>query len=384
MQKRWLILAVLTFSRTAMGFQFQSVAASSPLLIEHFQFGYALLGTLIGLYLFPGVAVAIPGGLLAQRFGDKHLLLGGLAAMAIGGVLMGLTDNVAALIGGRVLSGVGGVIVNVLTTKMLTDWFADRETATAFGVLVISWPLGIAAALVVLPPLNAATSWHSAMLVPAVLCLIALLLIALIYRASDPVANQPRGTLQFNLTRREVLLVSVAGLVWTFYNGAFIIVPAFGPAFAVTSGLSPAAAGAIVSTMTWLVIPAVPLSAWLAAKLGRVDLALYTSFACATLALVLLALTGPSLPLFALIGIAFAPPGGLIMTLPGEALRPEHRALGMGVYLTWYYAGMGVLPAAAGLARDLTGSASTPLWFAVLLLGVAAIALLQFRILQRR
>src|SRR5688572_31200860 len=66
MQKRWLILAVLTFSRTAMGFQFQSVAASSPLLIEHFQFSYALLGTLIGLYLFPGVAVAIPGGLLAQ------------------------------------------------------------------------------------------------------------------------------------------------------------------------------------------------------------------------------------------------------------------------------------------------------------------------------
>jgi MFS family permease len=382
MQERWIILAVLTFARTAMGFQFQSVAATSPLLIEHFQLSYALLGTLIGLYLLPGIAVAIPGGLLAQRFGDKHLLLGGLAAMAAGGLLMGL-DDIAALTAGRIVSGVGGVIVNVLTTKMLTDWFAGRQIATAFGIFVISWPLGIAAALVVLPPLASVTSWHSAMLVPAVLCLIALLLVALIYRASDAAASQPAGTFEFNLTQREVLFVSVAGLVWTFYNVAFVIVPAFGPAFAVASGLSPAAAGAIVSTMTWFVIPAVPLSAWLAAKLGRVDLAMYTSFGCAALVLMLLALIGPSLPLFALIGIAFAPPGGLIMTLPGEALRPEHRALGMGVYLTWYYAGMGVLPAAAGLARDLSGNAATPLWFAVVLLGVAAAALLQFRILQR-
>ncbi len=384
MQERWIILAVLTFTRTAMGFQFQSVAASSSVLIDLFQLSYALLGTLIGLYLFPGVAVAIPGGLLAQRFGDKHLLLAGLAAMAAGGVLMGVTDDIVALMAGRVISGTGGVIVNVLTTKMLTDWFAGREIATAFGILVISWPLGIAAALVILPPLTAATSWQSAMLVPAALSVMGLLLVAALCRAPQTAAGQLRGTLAFNLTRREVLMVSVAGLLWTFYNGAFVIVPAFGPAFAVASGLSPAAAGAIVSAMTWFVIPAVPLSAWLAAKLGRADLAMYTSFACAALVLTLLALSGPSLLLFALIGIAFAPPGGLIMTLPGEVLRAEHRALGMGVYLTWYYAGLGVLPAAAGLARDLTGNAATPLWFAVALLAVAAVALLQFRILQRR
>jgi MFS family permease len=384
MQERWLILAVLTFSRTAMGFQFQSVAASSSLLIEHFQLSYAALGILIGLYLFPGVAVAIPGGLLAQRFGDKQLLLSGLAAMAAGGALMGLTDNMAALMAGRILSGVGGVIVNVMTTKMLTGWFAGPEIATAFGFFVISWPLGIAAALVVLPLLNDATSWHSAMFLPATLSMIALLLVSLFYRVPVWAASQPRGTLAFNLARREVHMISVAGLLWTFYNGAFVIVPAFGPAFAAASGMTPAAAAATVSSMTWCVIPAVPLSAWFAAKIGRADVAMHVSFASAALALALLAVLGPSWPLFALIGIALAPPGGLIMTLPSEALRPEHRAVGMGVYLTWYYAGMGVLPALAGLARDLTGSAATPFWFAVALLGIAAAALLHFRALQRR
>jgi hypothetical protein len=57
MQGRWGILAVLTFARTAMGFQFQTVAALSVPLLSQFHLSYAGLGTLVGLYLFPGVVV---------------------------------------------------------------------------------------------------------------------------------------------------------------------------------------------------------------------------------------------------------------------------------------------------------------------------------------
>src|SRR4051812_16797569 len=289
MNEGWLILAVLTFARTSMGFQFQSVAASSPLLIDQFGLSYAALGTLIGLYLLPGIAVAIPGGLLAQRFGDKRMLMLGIGAMAAGGALMGAADSAALLSVGRILSGTGGVIVNVLVSKMLTDWFAGREIATAFGILVISWPLGIAIALVVLPPLAGAWSWQAAMQMPAAICALALVLIALFYRTPDAVAAQPSGTLRFDLTRREFILIGIAGLIWTFYNVGFVMVPAFGPAFAAASGLSASAAGAIVSTMTWFVIPAVPLSAFFAERLGRADLAMYVSFALTAIALAVLA-----------------------------------------------------------------------------------------------
>ena len=43
MQQRRIILSVLTLARTAMGFQFQSVAAISPFLIDRFQRSYAAL-----------------------------------------------------------------------------------------------------------------------------------------------------------------------------------------------------------------------------------------------------------------------------------------------------------------------------------------------------
>jgi predicted MFS family arabinose efflux permease len=93
---------------------------------------------------------------------------------------------------------------------------------------------------------------------------------------------------------------------------------------------------------------------------------------------------GPSVALLAAIGLIFGPPGGLIMALPGEAARPERRAVAMGLYYTCYYAGMGVLPALAGWARDAIGSAAAPLWFSGAMLILAGLMLLQFRLLQAR
>jgi hypothetical protein len=71
MDARWIALAVLTTARASMGYQFQSLAAVSPLLIDEFGLGYADVGFLIGLYFLPGMALAMPGGLLGQRFGEN-------------------------------------------------------------------------------------------------------------------------------------------------------------------------------------------------------------------------------------------------------------------------------------------------------------------------
>ena len=86
MSPRWRCLAALTLARAAMGFQFQSIAAVAPLICDGLGLDKTQLGWLIGLYLLPGVAFALPGGLLGRRFGDKRLVLVGLALMGIGGL----------------------------------------------------------------------------------------------------------------------------------------------------------------------------------------------------------------------------------------------------------------------------------------------------------
>src|SRR5262249_56622162 len=86
---RWAALAVLTVARTAMGFQFQSVGAVSPLLIDRLHISNVDLGWLIGLFSLPGIFFSLPGGLFGARFGDRRgglprpsLLAAGRAALA--------------------------------------------------------------------------------------------------------------------------------------------------------------------------------------------------------------------------------------------------------------------------------------------------------------
>ena len=160
---RWIMLLILFLVRLSMGFQFQSVATTSTHLVDEFGLSYAELGTLIGLFLLPGVVISIPSGALTRSFADKTLLMFGALAMAIGGYLMGSAADASELYIGRVVTGVGGTIFNVILTKMVTEWFFQREIVLALSVMLTAWPIGIALALLVQGSIAAAYGWQWAM-----------------------------------------------------------------------------------------------------------------------------------------------------------------------------------------------------------------------------
>ena len=179
---RWRILALLFVVRTAMAFQFQAVGALSPLFVETLGITLADIGLLVGLYLAPGIVFALPGGALGARFGDRRLVLVGLALMVAGGILAVVGYSFAAQVTARLLAGAGGVILNVLMSKMVTDWFAGREIATAMAIFVNSWPIGIALALAVLPLVAAAGGLEAALVVVAAFAALGFVLLATLYR----------------------------------------------------------------------------------------------------------------------------------------------------------------------------------------------------------
>ena len=147
MHRRWLILAVLFVARTAMGFQYQTVASTAPMLLRELHVSFAEIGTLIGLYHITGVVLSLPGGLIIQRIGDKKLCAIGLALMAGGGFVMAQSDSYAVAFAGRLASGMGATLFNLVITKMTTDWFARREIVLAMAVILSTWPFGIALGL---------------------------------------------------------------------------------------------------------------------------------------------------------------------------------------------------------------------------------------------
>ena len=383
-RNRWFILAVLFLARTAMAFQFQTVGSVGPMLSQGGGLDHARIGTLIGLYLLPGVAIALPGGVLGQRFGAKRVVLAGLALMTAGGLVMSLGDPFAVLAAGRLLSGVGAVLMNVLLAKMVADWFASREIVTAMALLVASFPLGLAAGQVGFAPLALAASPGAVMAAGAAAAFLCLLLVGVAYRDPPTAAAPARVRLRLEMTRREWLLVSLAGLIWGTYNVGYIGIVSFAPEVFTARGYSLTEAGWIVSLANWVMIPSVPLSGYLAERWRRRNLFMVGGFLAVAGATLALPFVASPAAMVVVIALAIGLPAGIVMALPAEVLRPTARAAGMGVYFTWYYATMAALPGLAGLARDRTGSPAAPLVFAAAMMATAAVGVAAFRLAQRR
>jgi MFS family permease len=379
---RWLILVVLFSARTAIAFQFQSVAALGPVLVEQVDMDYASLGALVGLFMLPGMVLSLPGGLLGQRFGDKSIACWGLALMALGGLVVAVSDGIMIASAGRIVSGIGAVLLNILLAKMVTDWFVGREIVMAMALFLSSWPIGIGLALLLLPPVAEATSTQLALSSTAVVSGTALLLILTVYRPPTDAA-QTVGKFRFGLNRREWLLSSFAGLVWGFYNVGFILVLAFGPPFFVDGGMSISVAGATASAVTWTIVISLPLFGYFASRGGSADGIMIGSFI--VLAMLITGLSFGFSPLLLCVAIGFVAgaPAGLIMALPSEVLRPENRSAGMGLYFTWYYGLMTLLIPAAGVVRETTTSSSSPLLFGAAMMLLALVCLVLFRAGQR-
>jgi predicted MFS family arabinose efflux permease len=360
LRNRWTILAILFLARTAMAVQFQSVGSLGPILTQELAIDYAAVGTLIGLYMLPGVVIALPGGVLMQRFGATTIAVVGLLAMAAGGALMGTTSSFSALAAGRVVSGTGAVLLNIALAKMTADWFVGREIVTAMSVLIASWPFGIALALICFVPLASAHGWPAVMNLGAACSLASLALIAAAYRSPPDTASKEIAKLELNLTGREWLLVVLAGAAWGTFNVSYIDLVSFAPGLFVARGYSLAQASGLVSIIGWVMIVSIPLSGYAAEASRRPHAVTAAGLVLGAASLVLMAAGIAPFAVFAVVALVIGLPAGPIMALPAQALRAESRASGMGVFYTCYYAAMAVLPGLAGMARDLAGSPAAP------------------------
>ncbi|HME96419.1 MAG TPA: MFS transporter [Methylomirabilota bacterium] len=381
---RWVMLLVIFFTRTALGFQFQSIAALTPFLVAGFDLSFAQVGLLMGLFMLPGVVLALPGGLLGQRFGSLRVVVAGLALLIVGGTIVSYSGGFDSAAIGRTLGGAGGVLVNIMLARMVADWFRGRELQTAMGIMLAAWPFGMALALMILGPLAAESSWRLAEYATVVAAGLALGLVGLVYQAPPGAPAVERATLRLNVPRRVWALAVSAGVGWALLNASVIVVASFAPSFLMSRGSSVTEAGLITGAALWISIVAVPIGGLVADRVNRPRLLIVAACLAATITIACIARAPvPALWMVAS-GILLGLPPSIMMSLLPRAVAAEHLSTALGVYYGLFYLGMAVSQTLAGLLRDLTGDPGMPLLFAAVLMAATVPAVFAFWRLEGR
>lgn len=155
-------------------------------LMRDFAIGGAALGNLSAFYFYAYVAMQIPTGVIADRWGPRRLLAAGAAVAAIGSAVFALAPDIFWANAGRLLIGASVAVAFVSMLKLANHWFSPQHYALAAGMALLTGVSGGVVAGVPLRYLVEAFGWRGVMGVTAALT--ALLAVAIwLWVRDDPV-----------------------------------------------------------------------------------------------------------------------------------------------------------------------------------------------------
>jgi DHA1 family bicyclomycin/chloramphenicol resistance-like MFS transporter len=299
--------------------------------------------TMSALILAFGLAQLVWGP-VADRFGRRPVLLAGLALYTLASIGATLGAGIEQVVGWRVLQGAALAVPVVCARAMVRDLYEPHE-----GALVMARALSGLGLIAIASPLTAgvlvaAFGWRAALAAMAVVGAASWLFIALrlpeTIRRRDPQATQP-GPLLAQVRRMlgHPGFRAWALLVCSTYGGVFVFLAGSGVTLIAVLGLSPLAAGLVMSTMSLSYIAGTFVCRRWLPQHGLVGT-------------VLLGSRFTALALLGLLLVAWQEPRSVVLVmLPGWVYM-----LGHGVHQPCGQAGTaGPFPHAAGLASAVAG-----------------------------
>ena len=150
-------------------------AVMTDRLMNDFAIGAAALGNLSAFYFYSYVAMQVPTGIMADRWGPRRLLTAGAGVAAVGTALFAFSPTLFWANAGRLLIGASVAVAFVSMLKLATRWFAPQQFAMVSGMALFCGVVGGVFAGVPLRMLVETFGWRPVMGVSAgiaaVLCL---------------------------------------------------------------------------------------------------------------------------------------------------------------------------------------------------------------------
>jgi predicted MFS family arabinose efflux permease len=358
-KRRWAILGVATLSCLAFATTMQSVPPILSLVMAEFKLTYAQGGLLMSLFALPGIAISIPAGILADRYGQKTIAIICFALMIAGTAIFASGNSLPVLLLGRVVAGAGALTMLVLAPQLLAQWFAGREMGIAMGVLNTALPIGTILSLNFLSLLGENLGWRTSAWISAAVPLIALVIFIFLFAPAPGTSqiSQPKGESFPQSIRLTGISIWILGIAWLLFNAAVISMFTFTPEFLQSAGLTIASAGFVTSALMW---PSIVLGPVVGYVIDRIDrkraIIAIGGLALAIFIVMIPTATSWILALMIIVGIAQILIPTPIFALIPEVTSPERLGLSFGIFNTCLNLGIVAGPVAVGAIRDATGS----------------------------
>lgn len=354
--------------------------AVSPILGEikvDLQLTYAEAGLLFSFPIIMLAALAIPGGMLADKLGIRKAAGLGALIMGVGAFLRGASTDFLTLLAFTGIYGVGWGMGVTNLPKLVSGWFPAEFSGTATGIYSTGINTGatltLAMTLPVVYPLVG--SWRGTLYFWGVLALIAAALWWILVRdppTSDPTRHENLahvvgvGRLWAKVWRdRNIWVVAV---MLFLHNIAFYTLMGWFPTFLVLKGAT-AAIGAVITSIIMLV--AIPTSMLFPTASDRLRLRKPFYWAAALIYAAIFYLTlflpwGTAWVTAFILGVTMTSAWILCLILPLDLATERHVGVATGVVISIGYVGGLVGPWVAGYVMDLSGSFDSALYFLII------------------
>jgi len=336
-----------------------------PLYILELGHGAAFAAAVIGMRGIGVLLFDVPAGVLVARFGDKPVLVGGLASILTGTVLLAATTHPWLLMLAALLLGLGFSAWTLGRQSYVADTCATHEIGRAIAVMAGLQRAGMFVGPVAGGVLAGYAGYPVTFLVGAAIALTAGILVLIFAENVTPTAGQDAG---FGGT--AAVLRSHGRIFATAGVAAFslqlmratreVLVPLFGASV----GLSVTQIGLIYSLSSAVDMSLFyPVGIWVdrhGRKWNAVSSTL--SFAIALALLPWVAGYYSLLAVALLLGIANGLGTGIVMIMGADISREtEHRGQFLGVWRLIGDAGMSVAPLATGALVNIASLAAASL-----------------------
>jgi len=168
---RFVVLAAGTLAQASFSAVAVGLPALAPALRADYRLSIGQTGIVLGAVGIGMLPTLLPWGLLADRTGERAVIVGGLAAAALLLAATAETVSFGTLTLTLALAGAFGASVNAASGRAVMGWFAPDERGLALGIRQTAVPIGGAISAAALPWLASAGGTRLAFLALAGGCL---------------------------------------------------------------------------------------------------------------------------------------------------------------------------------------------------------------------